>query len=489
MSHRCAAVAFAAALTVAFGTLVPGAHARAQPAPVDLMTARFVTAVGDPAVLWTSHAERGLQRTRGAGASAFRIWLSWAHMVPGGTERPLWFDPKNPSDPNYWWGYADRAVKSVVAHGLEPIICIFDAPLWAEDQRVDGIRGTRRPDPAALAEFAKTVATRYSGRFAGLPRVRYWQIWNEPNLPTFLSPQVVDGQPVSPSWYRSMLNQAGAAIRSVQPDAAVVAGSLAPFGAYPTALAPFHFMRELLCMSGDWPPRPGTCAERSAFDIWSHHPYSAGGPDQPAKNAGDAQVADLPAMRTLLTAAVRAGRVAAAAEPRFWVTEFGWDTNPPDPAAPPERLQARWVAEALHRMWRSGVSLVTWFQLRDTPMGVSFAQTGLYFDDGPEYRLDQPKLALYAFRFPFVAYTNRRRVAVWGRAPGAPRRFVVVEHGSTAGWTRIIRLRTDGDGIFAATVRAPLVGYLRARIPSGEASLPFSLVRPPDVAIRSPFGS
>ena len=490
MPHRRAAIAFAAAFIAAFGALVPGASARTPNAPVDLMTTRFVTALGDPAVLWTPHADLGLQRARAAGARAFRIWLSWSDIAPGGAERPVWFDPTNPADPNYWWGYADRAIKAVVAHGLEPIVCILDAPLWAEDQRVDGPRGTRRPDPAALAQFTKTIATRYSGTFGGLPRVRYWQIWNEPNLSLYLTPQGgADGTPAAPAWYRRMLNESHAAIRAVQPDAAVIAGSLAPYGVGPPrALRPLDFMRDFLCLSGGTAPTP-TCAERSAFEIWSHHPYTAGGPDQPAKYEGDAQLAELPVMRDLLRAAVRAGHIATAGEPKFWVTEFGWDTNPPDPAAVPEGLHARWVAEALHRMWRSGVSLVTWFQLRDNPMGSSFAQTGLYFDDGPEYRLDQPNLALYAFRFPFVAYTDRGRISVWGRELEAARRIVVVEHASTGGWVVVGRLRGDESGVFAGRVRAPLVGYLRARLPRRGASLPFSLERPPDLELRGPFGN
>ena len=54
---------------------------------------------------------------------------------------------------------------------------------------------------------------------------------------------------------------------------------------------------------------------------------------------------------------------------RFWVTEFGWDTNPPRKHAASLSLAARWTAESLHQMWLSGVSLVTWFLLEDFPKG------------------------------------------------------------------------------------------------------------------------
>jgi hypothetical protein len=307
----------------------------------------------------------------------------------------------------------------------------------------------------------------------------------------FLNPQAVGGRPVSPSWYREMLNRAAAAIRAVQPDGVVIAGSLAPFAAYPLrdAVPPMRFMRELLCMSGGRAPKP-TCSQRSLFDIWSHHPYTPGGPTTHAAGRDNVTLADLPAMRRLLLGAARAGHVVSRQTPRFWVTEFGWDSNPPDPKAVPERLEARWVAEALYRMWNAGVSLVTWYQLRDDPLGKSFAQTGLYFNDGPAYRLNRPKLALTSFRFPFVAYKRGGRVLVWGRAPDAPGRDVVLEQSSGGkGWRFVAVLPSDASGVFSARLRTRLAGSLRARVPRGRASLPFSLRAPRGMVLPSPFGS
>ena len=60
-------------------------------------------------------------------------------------------------------------------------------------------------------------------------------------------------------------------------------------------------------------------------------------------------------MRRLLTAAYKAGHVDTRKAPGFWVTEFAWDTRPPDPnpLAAPIDLQARWTSEALYRSWKS----------------------------------------------------------------------------------------------------------------------------------------
>jgi hypothetical protein len=170
------------------------------------------------------------------------------------------------------------------------------------------------------------------------------------------------------------------------------------------------------------------------------------------------------------------------------VTEFGWDSKPPDPEGVPEALHVRWIAEALYRMWRAGVSLATWYPLRDQPLGTSVVQTGLYFYGGAEYRLDQPKPALSAFRFPFVAFRSRSGVLLWGRAPGDPSRAAVIEQWSAGGWRRVAVLRRDAWGVFAARIRATTAGDLRARA-GGEASIPFSLQRPPDLQLSNPFGS
>ena len=89
----------------------------------------------------------------------------------------------------------------------------------------------------------------------------------------------------------------------------------------------------------------------------------------------------------------------------IWVTEFGWDTAPADPKGVPLALHARWVSEALYRMWNAGVSLVTWIQLRDDPLTTSYTQSGLYLR-AREVQRDRPKAALRAFRFPFVAFPD-----------------------------------------------------------------------------------
>jgi hypothetical protein len=167
---------------------------------------------------------------------------------------------------------------------------------------------------------------------------------------------------------------------------------------------------------------------------------------------------------------------------RFWVTEFSWDSDPPDPKGVPKALLARWVPQALYQMWADGVSLVTWFSVRDDPMTTSFYQSGLYFLNG------KPKPYLEGFRFPFVAFPRRGRIYVWGRSPWGLPGNVLVQARSGAGWRTFGTLATTPDGIFEHVFRAPSTGVLRARLAAtGESSLPFSLTPVPD-QFFNPFG-
>lgn len=401
-------------------------------------------------------------RTRDAGASVVRIALNWSDVAK---RRPA--DPANPADAAYDWTYFDRKIELAVGYGLAPIVSIEQAPAWAQDdsrplpfEPIDpALRGPVRPDPEAYGVFARAAAIRYGGSFGGLPRVKWWRAWNEPNLSLYLLPQFVGNRAVSPERYRSMVNDFADAVHAVHRDNLVVAGSLAPSGArtkYVEVVAPLRFMRELFCMSAATPPRP-TCRDRIRFDVWAVHPYTSGGPTRRASTPGDVLLGDLPAVRRLLGAAVRAGNIVPTGKLDFWVTEFSWDTNPPDLSSHvvPIKLHARWVAEALYQMWKSGATLATWLELRDDPYPAQPAQSGLYFRGGESLSRDAPKPALAAFRFPFVAYRGRGRVDVWGRVPASRAENVLVEWNSGAGWRRLAQLRANAYGIFSGRVPPP----------------------------------
>jgi len=426
---------------------VPPAGAASRP---------LLTAVTDDPSYEGPDAPLALQRTRQAGATFARVGVTWSRVVPKGSAKPSGFDPSNPADPAYNWSKLDREIQLVVASGLQPILGFHGAPRWAEDQSphptmYSGYRaGPYKPSPVEVGAFAHALAVRYSGHFQGLPRVRYWRLWNESNLIGYLSPQFENGKPFAPGWYRLMLAAFAKAVHGVHADNLVIAGSLAPFTLDTAAMGPLEFLRSLLCLSAGKRPKP-VCKARASFDALAVHPYTFGGPTRHAANPNDVSIADLPEVRRLLDAGVRYHRIVSRSRPQLWVTEFSWDTQPPDPnpLAAPLSLQSRWTAEALYRMWQHGVRVVTWFLLRDLPWPDSEFQSGLYFRSGVGLSSDLAKPTLTAFRFPFVAYRRPGKTFVWGRTPGGRRARVVVEQRRGKGGKPLATLKSDRFGIFS----------------------------------------
>lgn len=428
-------------------------------------------------------------RVRAAGARTVKLVLPWRRIAPA--DRPPDFDPANPGDPRYDWSPYDEQVRTAFAQGLEPLLTTEQAPLWAE-RGTDGPPGTRNPDPAEFGAFGSAIAQRYSGSYAGLPRVRLFEAWNEPNASFFLSPPYANGQPYTPHLYRAMVNAFSAAVHAVHRDNVVVAGAQFPFVVNRpggVSIGPYRFMRGVLCLSEDLRTVPN-CGPPLAADVWSHHPYTSGGPTHRASNRDAISLGDMRKMKRLLNAAIAQGRFASSRRVAFWVTEFGWDSAPSDPKGVPLALHARWVSEALYRMWEAGVSLVTWYRLRDGPPEGP-VQSGLWFRCANGIACDSPKSnSLQAFRFPFVAFrSGKGRIRVWGRTPAAARARVAIERSRKGKWRRVRTLRAGSNGVFRKRIRGPRSGRIRARVVgTRDAAVGFSLERPPDMPVN-PFGS
>lgn len=426
---------------------------------------------------------KDLTRMKAMGATYVRIAVSWRAIAPA--KRNSEFLATDQSDPLYDWDSVDTAVESAVRHHLVPYLMVFTAPTWAQHGHAAKASSASRPSPAAFGQFMTAIAKRFDGTH-GKPRVKYWEIWNEPNLSLFLQPQLVKSVPQSPAIYRALVNAAARALKRVKKDNFVIAGSVAPFGDNtPSVVAqnkdwgPLSFTRDVLCLSASLKK---TCNDKIDFDAWSIHPYTSGGPNHHAQLGNDLSLGDLPKLRPILSAAWRHKTIAAPRFPETWVTEFSWDSKPPDPGGVPTALLDHWVPEALYKMWSNGVSVVTWFTVSDFALSSDY-QSGLY------YRSGKPKPYLAAFRFPFVAQRRGHAVHVWGRVPPtASGGLATIEQRFGSGWTRLGVVRTNRDGIFTGTLAARGSGDVRARAAkTGVDSLPYSLTEPPD-HFYNPFG-
>jgi hypothetical protein len=158
----------------------------------------------------------------------------------------------------------------------------------------------------------------------------------------------------------------------------------------------------------------------------------------------------------------------------------------------PMKIETRWVAEALHNSWAAGVSNFFWYSLRDESLGSNPAETvqgGLFFT-GTSIAADQPKPALRAFRFPFVAYPRAKGLAFWGRTPSSSAGSVKLEARMRRGWHRIGTAKANRFGVFRGTLKKRYgrgkKGAVRAVV-SGTSSSAFSM-RPVRDFWQPPFG-
>jgi len=474
------AAAAAVAVVLAAVVAVSAADARGVHVYATKGTPPLRTALFDP-YAFTGANSSTYEIAKATGASYLRVMVEWRYVAPA--TRPTGFNAADPTSPGYDWAKLASTITSMEDAGLTPYLDIIAPPAWAYSVKPSGHKaGT--PNTLALNQFAKALATEFDGNH-GAPAIHVFQVWNEPN-------NSLDLSPVRASAYRSLVNAVASAVHSVSRSNLVIAGGLDPFenrAARFVSQAPLAYMRSFLCVSMGNPKARqkrlrhphATCRTKVHLDIWSHHPYTFGGPTGHAKRANDVSLGDLPKMRSLLRAAVKLHRIVSSHPVQFWVTEFSWDTAPPRPKAAPLGLQARWTAESLHQMWSSGVTLATWFLIEDLPSPNPF-QSGLYFH-AKSLETARAKPTLTAFRFPFVAYLGRRRtVSVWGRDETSSKTLVTIErrHGLRGHWGVVARIEPNRYGIFKANLKlvASKKDWLRAMTKGSGSSLAFSLTVP-----------
>jgi hypothetical protein len=415
-----------------------------------------------------------------AHAGIVLIYVRWNSVAPN--PRPPGFVATNPADPGYGdnWASTDAAVRDAAARGLTVLLAVTAAPSWAEGPGRPSVAeapaGSWRPNPGDVGDFARAIATRYSGHFMGLPAVRYWQLWAEPNLGLNLDPQFEGGRAVGFDVYRPMLNAFYANLKSVSPQNVVLSGGTAPYGNLTPAgalafqrMQPLTFWRGLLCLGTGKKHKkkrgagkqakliPLPCPSPAHFDVASHHPINVGAPTRRALNADDVSTPDLGKLKRVLVAATRSGRALPGGSKPLWATEIWWNSNPPRPGGLPLARHARYLEQAFYVLWKQGVQAAFWFEVRDALAGGGpTPTTGLFLRDGT------PKPALLAFQFPFVTERLRgARVRAWGEAPGPGPVSIEIRRGHT--YRHLRTLKAGSNRVFVGNLRLGRKAQLRAR--------------------------
>ncbi|MHB1133599.1 MAG: glycoside hydrolase 5 family protein [Chloroflexota bacterium] len=244
--------------------------------------------------------DKTLEMAAAAGLGWAKQQFPWESLEK--SEGRYWDDRYNVST----WEKYDYIVDTAAGHGLQVIARLDRPPEWA---RAPGTSPNSPPrDYAAYGRFVGEVAKHFKGR------VRYYQLWNEPNLT-----EEWGGQPVDPKAYVELLKVASAAIKANDPDAFVLSAPLAQtLERNERHLSDVVFLEEMY--------RAGA---KDHFDILFANAYGFSLPpeDPPREDV-------LNFSRVLLQRQVmeRHGDGAKA----VWFNEFGWNASPVD--LPPERL-------------------------------------------------------------------------------------------------------------------------------------------------------
>jgi hypothetical protein len=155
---------------------------------------------------------------------------------------------------------------------------------------------------------------------------------------------------------------------------------------------------------------------------------------------------------------------------RIWLTEYGYQTNPPDQfLGVSPALQARYLAEAAHRAYATPyVDMLIQYLYKDEPDAARW-QSGLVTSGG------RAKTALRAAILP-LAQVSRRGLTtvVWGQVrPEHGRQQYILQEFRNGGWRSVGGLRTTTPrGFLTRTLRAGKGAKLRIWYPRDAVASP-----------------
>jgi hypothetical protein len=227
----------AALLAAALVLAAPGAAA-ARSTPAGFFGVMVNGVLDAPAV--NLGAESATMRRTGVESERFEI--AW--------------DLVEPTQGHFDFAATDRKVAAAARNGIEVLGLVVRSPNWAASTPGQPFSPPR--DPATYAAFLRTLIARYGprGNFwtanPSLPRhpVRYWQIWNEPNIAVNFV-----GVASWPRRYALLLRAAYRAVHAADDGARVVMAGLANFS-----------WRDL--------SKAYRAGARGSFDVAAVHPFS-----------------------------------------------------------------------------------------------------------------------------------------------------------------------------------------------------------------------
>ena len=374
----------------------------------------------------TARSQERIAELDALGVDLVRYTLSWHLIEPRRGERD--------------WSSSDAVLQGLRSAGIGSVVTIWGTPRWANLGRAPSWAPA---SGSTFASFAAAAAKRY-------PWVKKWLIWNEPNQRRWL-------RPTSASTYVSrLLNPGYTAIHRASRGAKVAGGVTAPRGSA-GGVSPVDFIR-------------GMRAARARLDAYAHHPYPLDRAATPfTGGCGHCETITMATLERLLREVSR-----NFGAKRIWLTEYGYQTNPPDRTLGVSLArQARLHAQASRRVYLAPrVDMLIHYLYRDEP-DVGRWQSGLTRLTGAA------KPALRAFQLPLVqASRTGTRTLLWGQVrPGKGRQRYVLQQFRGGSWDDVGGSRlTSSRGFISLAVRAGRGAKFRLRLPEDDLVSPMLAV-------------
>ena len=225
------------------------------------------------------------------------------------------------------WEKYDHIVSLAEKYNMELIVRLSNPPAWSRSKG-NAVGPYAPPDNFEdFGDFVYTVVSRYRGR------VRYYQIWNEPNI----YPEWGE-QPVNPEAYTELLKIAATRAREADPNVVIIAAALAANVEYgPRNMSDTVFLQRMY-----------DAGAAPYFDIMSVQGYGLwSGPTDRRLNPRVINFSRPMFIRDIM---VRNGD---ASKP-IWISEMNWNAAPAD--VPPVygrvdlETQARYLVLAYERI-------------------------------------------------------------------------------------------------------------------------------------------
>jgi hypothetical protein len=471
-----------------------------------------------------------LDEIRSLGAEVVKVTVNWRNIAPGGSRKPSGFSGDDPAEYSAAaWAPFDSLVRGAALRGLRVMFLVGGrAPQWAVTSTKAPV-GSYRPSAVEFARFVKALGTRYSGTYnpgggvsgpppppppppcptpvppgdpcptpipasvhrspwafaaddGPLPRVAIWSIWNEPNLSGWLQPQYTRKRvPVSPQIYRGLYLAAHDALAaSGHAGDEILIGELLPFArsgkTYPARVSPLKFLREMACVNDRYHAYRGSAAASRDCTNYrplpgtgiAYHPYTlADGPEALTPLADDATINDLTRLDRALNKLSR--RFVVHRMP-IWITEFGYQTDPPDPFASPISLVPRFMSESEWLAYNDRrVKSYAQYPLSDD----SVAGRGLArfhgFQSGIDSSSGRPKRGVYqAFQTPlFVRLVSRSKVEIFGGLRAGSGGTVTIQSALGRTFRTFATVTLNRMGYFDRTFRVSRAASRKFRLTAG----------------------